>query len=511
MNRDPFTVFVLLGTERMGAPPVPPHAVLAEAWAALDWAARESTALSALALVAAARGAGAVSETCEPLEGAAPEETRPCCAPRAALCLRRMLGGEHAEFLPEWLDEATRRGQRAAFRDLPLILRLATRERALRPALAAVLGERGAWLARRTEGWREVLDSTTACGALEIAAWETGTPSERVAWLRQTRALDAARAAEVLAKAWGEASGEERERWLAVVAEAPTAHDVPLLEGEALRDRRREVRTTARAALLRRPESAFAIRARERVEGMVKLDGVLLNRRLVLSPPETFDAAWKTDGIEEKPPAGTGARAHWARQWLGAVPFSVWMQRFELSAEKLFALNRDEEWGEVILLGWIDAAMAAPEAANAEAFALHVAGLGKWPKSAPAPLTVLLRLIEVLEPEAAARVLAATDAGAGKAAENGLYFELLFRSEFALPEGDATRALERALEAFQAKPYPQLQSNHARALARRLPLAVATESLRRLGALPELSSPAEELLRAIEFRQQLHLAFTTSP
>ncbi len=87
----------------------------------------------------------------------------------------------------------------------------------------------------------------------------------------------------------------------------------------------------------------------------------------------------------------------------------------------------------------------------------------------------------------------------------------MFRSDFALPEGDAARVVERAVEALQAKPYPHLQSNHARALARRLPLAVARDSLRRLSALPELTGPTEELLRAIEFRQQLHHAFTASP
>jgi hypothetical protein len=297
---------------------------------------------------------------------------------------------------------------------------MAARERALRPAVAAVLGARGAWLARRTEGWGEVLEA--ASENIADAAWETGSIAERAAWLRQARAADPARGAEVLAKAWGEAAGEERERLLAVVAEAPTEHDEALLEGEALRDRRREVRSLARAALLRRPESAFAARARERVEGMATLEGMLLGRRLVLRPPEAFDAAWKADGIEEKPAAGTGARAHWARQWLGCVPVSVWTRRFDLKAEKLFALNRDDEWREVILLGWIDAAMAAPERENAEAFALHLVGLEKWPKGAPQPLAVLLRLIEALEPQEAARVIAATDAGAGKPAENGLYF-----------------------------------------------------------------------------------------
>jgi hypothetical protein len=311
-----------------------------------------------------------------------------------------------------------------------------------------------------------------------------------------------------LAKAWKELGGEERERLLAVVAEAPTAHDVALLESEALRDRRREVRALARVALLRRPESAFAARARERAEAMVSLEGILLGKKLVLRPPEAFDPAWKADGIEEKPPAGVGPRAHWARQWIGAVPLSAWLRRFDVEPEKLFALNRDEEWRETILLGWIDSALAAPEKEFAEAFAMHLAGLGAWPKAAPGLFEVLLRLMSVLPPEAAARVLAATEP---RAAADGLYHELLLRSEFPLPQDAAARALDQMVAAFQTKPYPRLQSNHARAFARRVPVEAADAALRRLAALPEPAAPTEELMRSLEFRHRLHLAFTTAP
>lgn len=507
MNRDPLHVLALLGTARMSAPPPAPHEALAEAWARLDWAAApEASALSAMALASVARQAGALTQEAEPAADLAPVETTPPCQPAAAQALRRMLGGEHAEFLPEWLALAADRGQRAAFRDLPALLRLAARERALRPAIAPVLGARGVWLARRTAGWVEVLENSAEVAA---DAWDTGTPAERTAWLRQRRASDAAGAAELLSKAWKSLAGEERERLLAVVAEAPAAHDVVLLEAEALRDRRREVRALARSALMRRPESAFAARARERAEAMVTLEGVLLGKKLALRPPEAFDPAWKADGIEEKPPAGVGPRAHWARQWLGAVPLSAWTRRFDVSPEKLFALNRDDEWRETILLGWMDAALAAPEAGNAGAFALHLIGLEAWPKTAPGLLELLFALAAVLPPEAASRVLAALEPKS--AAEGGVYFEFLLRSTFVLSPEVAARALDLAVAAFQAKPYPQLQSNHARALARRLPLASADAALRRLAALSEPSAPTEELMRSLEFRHRLHLAFTPAP
>lgn len=505
MNRDPFTILTLLGTERMSAPPPAPHPVLEDAWSGLDWTAREAAALSAMALVAAARAAGAcaVAET-EPEAESSGREVLPACPPAAAALLRRMLAGEHALVLPEWLALATAQGCRVRFRDLPALLRVAVREPKLRAAALPVLGERGLWLARGTNGWRSVLETAR----VHDAAWETGELTERVAWLRQTRPQDPARAAEALAQGWAGASGEEREHFVAVVAEAPTPHDAALLEGEALRDRRREVRLAARASLLQLPETAFSARAQAQVASMVSVEGMLMMRRLTLRLPETFDAAWKTDGIEEKAPPGTGSRAFWARQWIASVPLSAWTRRLEVSAEKLFALNRDDEWRETILLGWIDAAMAAPERENAEEFALHLIGVTAWPKAAQPIADILPRLMTVLDAPACARVLAAlpaTEAG------EGTYFEVLFRTSFPLPEIVARTAMERCLAAFQAKPYPRLQSDHARELSRRLPLAEAAAAVSRLATLPELSSPTEELLRAIEFRLQVHQAFTVSP
>lgn len=505
MSRDSYTILTLLGTDRMSAPPAAPHPVLADAWAKLDWETRDTALLSAMALVGAARRAGAVAMTDALQEGEpAPAEVLPVCSTRAAALLRRMLTGEHAVFLSEWLALASAKGCRVSFRDLPALLRVLAREAALRAVALPVLGERGVWLARLSYEWRCVLETAR----VEDTAWETGELPKRLAWLRQMRALDPARAAETLAKAWADASGEEREQFVTVVAEAPTQHDAALLEKEALRDRRREVRLAARASLLRLPETAFMARAQAQVVSMVGIEGMVMMKRLVLRLPETYDAAWKADGIEEKPPAGTGPKAFWARQWIASVPLSAWTRRLDISIEKLFALNRDDESRVTILLGWIDAAVAAPEAENAEAFALHLSGLAEWPKGAPQPSEALSCLLGVLEPAACARVMSALPATeAGEA----LYFELLFRTKFSLSEDAAREALTRCLAAFQAKPYPRLQSNHARELARRLPLAAAGEAVRRLAALPELSSPAEELLRAIEFRLQVHQAFAANP
>lgn len=504
MSRDPYTILTLLGTDRMSAPPPAPHPVLADAWSKLDWEARDTALLSAMALVSVARRAGATALTDALQEGEpAPAEVLPVCATRASALLRRMLTGEHAVVLSEWLTLAAANGRRASFRDLPALLRVLAREPALRAAALPVLGERGAWLARLSPEWRCVLETAR----VDDAAWETGELPKRLAWLRQTRSQDPARAAEALAKAWAGASGEERERFIAIVAEAPTPHDAELLEKEALRDRRREVRTAARTSLLRLPETPFVARAEAQVAAMVDLEGMPMMKRLVLRPPDAFNPAWKADGIEEKPPAGTGPKAFWARQWIASVPLSAWTRRLDVGIEKLLTMNRDDESRATILAGWIDAASAAPERENAEAFALHIVGLAEWPKSTPSPSEVLARLSTVFDVAAGARVLSAmpaTEAG------DALYFDLLFRSAFPLTQAAASEALTRCLAAFQAKPYPRLQSNHARELARRLPLAAAADAVRRLATLPELSSPAEELSRAIEFRLQVHHAFTVS-
>ena len=503
MNHDAFTTLLLLGTGRLKTPPPAPFPVLEAAWAALDWSRAEAAALSGCALRAAATGAGFAARAGFSLEEPCAEESRPAAPAAAGAVLRRILGGEAPECLPEWLERCAAGGFLAAPRDLPALLETARRDQETRPALSAVLGARGAWLARR-EGMAPLFPAAET-GTDD--AWETGSLTERLAWLRAARRMDPARAASALAAVWPGESAENRIAFLTVIGGAPTDDELPFLENTALRDRRREVRALVRGALLSRPAGAFVSRAFARAVPLLRMEGMLLMKRLVLDLPAAFDPAWKDDGLEEKLPAGAkglGPRAHWAVQLLGCVPLSRLAAHFQMEPAKLLTLNKDPDSARRILLGWLEAALAHPEPDSAEALARHLAGLEKWPGEFPPAVPALVRLLGALPEDTAARLVEAAEAGVLASAAPG---QLFSATRFPVPPAAAARWLTAVLAGLRAKPYPVFQAPAARRLALRFPVSFLPEALRRLAAEESLSSAAEAFGRVLEFRLQLHEAF----
>lgn len=505
MIADKFATLMLLGTSRFKEPPASPFAVVEEAWSALDWSQPEKAALSACALRAAALGAGFQAKQHFAAEEACGMESRATVPTAAGTVLRRILDGEAPECLSEWLERCAFGGFVAAPRDLPALFAKARQEASLRPQIAAIMGERGAWLARREN--MEQLFPVSNVPADE--AWETGQIQERVAWLGHWRTTDAEQAAAALANVWPQESAENRIAFLTALGSTPNEAEISLLETQALKDRRREVRLLARALLMSFPTGAFVTRAFARVRDLLKVEG-LLKKRLVLELPSQFDSNWKDDGLEEKVPAGLkgiGPRAYHAIQLLGCVPLPLWTVHFQMEFSKLLTLNRDDESAGILLLGWMESAQAAPEAVTAEALARHLASLESWPANGPPMIPTLLRLISVLPDETAATIVELAEANVLKTSAPG---QLFSASTFPVPPTAASRWLEMILHGLRAKPLPVFYSPAARQLAMRLPAAIIPEALQRLSQEETLSSPAEAFGRALEFRLQLHQSFSTA-
>ncbi len=502
MTPDPFTTLILLGTGRLKTPPAAPFPVLEAAWTALDWSQPESAVLAGCALTAAATGAGFEPSRDIPQPEPCPPETLPHAPATAGSVLRHLLGGEFPECLPEWLECCAAAGAIAAPRDLPALLGKAGQDRALRPLIAAVLGERGRWLARRYQ----VADLFPVSEIPPGEAWETGSLPERTAWLHHTRRTDPARAAAALTTAWPQESGDTRAAFLTVIGNDPSPEEIPLLES-AVKDRKREVRLLARTALMARPQSDWTRRAFSRALPLLKLEGMLLTKRLVLHLPEAFEPAWKEDGLEEKVPAGSkglGPRAWWAVQLLACVPLSLWAEHFKLDFAKLITLNKDDESSAVILSGWMESAITGPEPAASQAFAAYLAALEKWPASAPPPVPTFLKLLTVLPDETAARLVEAAEAGVLATLAPG---QLFTASPFRVPASAAPRWFGALLPSLQNPTHSSLQSPSIRQLARRFPPSFIPEALNRLAREPALTSATEACARALEFRLQLHQSF----
>lgn len=493
-----FTQALLLGTERLTTAPAVPHSALDDAWARLDWTgAKETALLEASALLGTARAAGAPTGGALPPGDAAPAEARPVAPARAVAILRQVLTEDLRPLLPEWLGLCAQRGARVP----PFFLRtlletVSTRDE--RELLLRTMGERGRWLARQNPAWAWV--GATAPQP-DPALWETGTDDERLAALQHLRATAPAQATELAAKTWAEDQPEFRLRVLALLLPALSLADEPLLI-RALGDRRKELRAAAQAALASLPGSGLATRMRTRAEGLLAFPRGLLGRKVEVSLPAAFDAMWKADGIEEKPPAGVGEKAHWALQILALVPVAYWTIKYGIDAEALITLaGKSSDWGDLVLGAWFRAACVHRDATTAAAL---IRPLLTRPKALPpgtTPQAAAVALLGVCDEKQRWQIVAAEAdlawpalsllTGTPTLAEGRAVFEQLWRAlrDGFNPGGSPTAVLA----------------------ARHLPPALREEAARRLARDNGLSKPAEAFLQALELRAELHAAFSSSP
>jgi hypothetical protein len=320
----------------------------------------ERALLSSVAALAVRRLAGwAPPRSALPAGVPCPAEERRTVASAAALRLDAMLGGDHAELLPEWLALAGAGGLVVPPRLLPALLAHAESHAQVREAVLEVIGRRGRWLAARVPGW-----AFAALGDLE-AAFETGTRTARTAALRELRRQDPAAALDRLAASWPAESGEDRAALVGCLDVGLGPADEAFLEA-ATGDGRKEVRQTALTFLARLPDSRLVRRMRERVEPMVVYRRGLLGGKLQVAPPERCGPELVADGVEPKPPQGIGEQAWWLSQMLGLVPPRTWpveaagaaaggdwtaalLRGWALGAARF----RDARWAAALVLLWV--------------------------------------------------------------------------------------------------------------------------------------------------------------
>ena len=116
--------------------------------------------------------------------------------------LARMLGGEHADLLAEWLAAAAGRGRRVPARLLPALLHQARRglpaDSGLRRLVAAAGGSRARWLAGLNPEWKFVL----AYAPAGEDAWRLGDAAQRRGYLSALRARDPGAARDLVTASW---------------------------------------------------------------------------------------------------------------------------------------------------------------------------------------------------------------------------------------------------------------------------------------------------------------------
>lgn len=369
--------------------------------------------LDAAALQTVARRAGY-----EPPRGIAsavppPEEAAPAFSARAARALREACGWQAGRFpadsrlLPDLLRAAAGAGYVAYPTLLPALLDASVRRTALREPVAAVLGDRGRWLARHRPDWQAAAESSPDSGEPGTAeTWRTGRPAQRRAYLARLRGTDPDAARELLSGGWTAETGDDRGQFITILEQKLSPADEPFLEA-ALDDRASAVRVAARRMLTRLPGSAFSHRASQRAVGALRLERRGQRLGVVPEPPRAPDAASLRDGLNVSPPsASIGTGAWQLTQVIAAAPLADWTSRFGLPPAQITALPVADGLGPDVHAGWRLAAAHQAEAEWARALLTVPApaeARGRPPAAWP-PDQVLAAL---LPPEEQARRLAA--------------------------------------------------------------------------------------------------------
>lgn len=385
----------MVGTDKMAfsAPALagPVGALLAQLQAQADTPARALLQTAGvLAVCERAAAQGQRRPTSAAPQAAGPETTPALKANHLQISLRWALAEAPARLQTELLQRLAAAGLRLPAALLPAALEAGQRSVALRPALLAVLGERGRWLARHSSHWRYA--TGTAGDAPLETRWSEGSLAQRVELLREERQRDPASARERLKTALPDLPAKERAELAAVLAESLSMQDEALLTA-LCQDRGREVRQTARALLVQLPGSAATQRAIARLQACLEKQSTLkslLGAKWKIDAPPAAAADWKADGLEaERPKHETlGERAWWLYQLARQVPLAWWEAHTGMAPEALLAWARKTDWTEALARAWVEVLQSAPDAAWCRAF------LDQWPAKAlrETPATVLALL-----------------------------------------------------------------------------------------------------------------------
>lgn len=377
----------LIGSDARALPDFSGATPLHDALAALDRADGNSaggTLLAAAGMSAWYLRAGRMAPKdalCQPGPAPGPDNLRAPYPPAAAACLAEILHGDFKECLDEWLNLTQERQISAPLDQLPRLLDLGRQDIALRKRLLPLLDRRGVWLAGLNPAWawaQKMAESAQPMAAesapcdTSSKVWEEGSLARRRDWLRQVRLSEPDRGRALLQAVLPSEKAEAREGLLACLEVNLEAADEAMLEA-ALGDRAKGVRKTAISLLARLPDSAWLGRMRARLAQWLTIDpGSGVDVRL----PATCAADAQRDGIDPKPPQGTGEKAWWLRQGLGLLPPADWLRQAQvtqitqitqITAAQLLALCAASEWRADLLAGFEAATLLYRDAEMADA------------------------------------------------------------------------------------------------------------------------------------------------
>ncbi len=474
----------LIGTNRLKSEfGDTPHAKMHALWSDLEAQPDPADALlKAAALEHAAWHAGVKSKKVtkpEPCQA----ENQPYVPQGAAVAAVDLMQSAYKSFIAEWVDVAQRNGLLAPPRLLPALLSHGDVNPGTRASIAKVVGHRGLWLAAQSNRWQWL----SGDASVDDSLWKNGTMMERRLWLTHQMQVAPEKASEAIVHSWPGDSPEAREVYAELAARYPhTEHEV-WLQKWAVVDRRQSTRHQAIQALMKIPQSGFRQRSLQRAGDILGSGRKLFSKKhLTCIQPEEFVAEWSTDGLREKPPAGSGPKAFWMLQILGTIPLRDWPALVD--NPEPFTMKIDDDWSDLVLKAWRASAVLHPDAELLQPL-LHRLSAAKNETLQISSLVALLASVkhsevaDVLEPLKLSQVQK---------------FELLLRCQ---PPLSAKKhpTLHKAATDWVFNNHPANRPD-AIVLAGCCDCTEIAGLLKRISKLDNLSSPVEEFARALEYR-----------
>ena len=302
----------------------------------------------------------------QPTPGGPPETI----APRsAAKLLELVLTGNvvrpdhRPRLIRHWLDRCRATGHVLPHQLLPAALDHGRRSGDLRPLLAAVLGQRGHWLASCNPAWAWAHDEEMAADRPLDADTLLGLAGEqRGRALRLRRHTDPAAARTLLAEVLPRSSAADRAAGLEALEVGLGPDDEPLLES-ALDDRSKTVRAVARRLLDGLPHSRRAARLLAALEPLVDTGG-LFHRGVTVAFPQPDTELDRRD-LHDDLDRSTTAESRQLISLVAGAPLAWWEQA--LGATPAAIVGRQLKPRRELLAGWVMAAAAERSSPWAEA------------------------------------------------------------------------------------------------------------------------------------------------
>jgi hypothetical protein len=292
-----------------------------------------------------------------------PDSELPEVKPAAAQILDLLLSGTVAvaqlndALIQRWIRGCRQTSQRVPNRLIVALLERGSKNPSLRPHIAAIIGERGRYVASHNREWKWVRASLSAVTsvaneAISADRLEAADPLSRAALVATWRARDPDLAREAMVAHWGSQNAADRREYVLALNRGLCAADEEFLE-RCLDDRSKVVREAAQSLLANLPASAFVQRSIDRIVPLISTKRFPRFSVTVELPEDVLNDAALRDGITL---SSTKSRAELLVTLVSLIPISWWSQHVDRPLNDIIDAVRKTDTANEVLTGFCQSA-----------------------------------------------------------------------------------------------------------------------------------------------------------